>query len=67
MKKSLALLFAAVAALFAAVPAIAAPVDVTAVSTALVDAILPITTISSAILLILVALKVFFWIRRALA
>lgn len=44
----------------------AAAMDVTSVATAISDTVAPITTIGSAVLLILVALKTFGWVRSAI-
>lgn len=54
-------LMAAVAA-----PAHAADVDVAAVAAAVAGSVGPITTISSGVLLVIVTLKVFGWIRKAI-
>jgi len=43
-----------------------AAIDVAAVATAISDTVAPITTIGSGVLLILVALKTFQWVRGAL-
>lgn len=51
--------------LASAAAANAAPIDVTAVVTAIGDAAAPIGLIGSAVLLIVVALKAFHWVRRA--
>lgn len=54
------------AALGVASQANAAAVDVTAVTTALTDAITPIGLIGAAVLTVLVAVKTYKWIRRAM-
>lgn len=46
--------------------AMAAAPDVTAVVTGINDAITPITAIGGAVLLVLVAVKVYKWVRRAM-
>lgn len=51
---------------FAAFSARAADVDVTAVAAAVAGSVGPITTISSGVLLVLVTLKVFHWVRSAI-
>ena len=51
----------------ALVPAFAAPVDVAAVVTDIGAQIAPITLIGGAVLLIVVALRAFKWVRSALS
>ncbi len=54
------------AGVLGAVAANAAAIDVTAVATAVSDVIVPITTIGSGVLLVMVALKTFNWVRSAI-
>lgn len=61
--KSLA---AGAAAALASGAAAAAPVDVTAVTTAINDTLTPIGLIGAAVLLVLVAVKTYKWVRRAM-
>jgi len=65
MQKTIVRGLAAVASL-SVVAAHAAPIDVTAVATAISDTITPIGTIGAGVLLILVSLKTFKWVRAAL-
>jgi hypothetical protein len=44
----------------------AAPIDVAAVATAISDTIVPIGTIGAGVLLIMVSLKTFKWVRASL-
>jgi hypothetical protein len=69
MKRFQTMLFAVLAVAFSLLgaPAQAATgIDVTAVTTAIGDAAAPIASIGAAVLLVLVGIKVFKWIRRAM-
>lgn len=46
--------------------AAAAPVDVTSVTTAISDTLTPIGAIGAGVLLVLVAIKTYKWVRRAM-
>lgn len=70
MKSKALGLLVAMAALFSVAPAAFAGggggVDVTGVVSAINDAITPIGAIGAAVLLVLVAIKVYKWVRRAM-
>lgn len=66
-RKQIALRLALIpAAVSAALPAHAAAVDVSAVVTEIGGAAAPIASIGAAVLLVLVGIKVFKWVRRAM-
>lgn len=60
------LAFVATAASALALPASAAAVDVTAVTTAISDTLTPIGAIGAGVLLVIVAIKTYKWVRRAM-
>ena len=67
--KALAIFAAALAAFAVAPPALASGgggVDVSGVVSAINDAVGPIGQIGAAVLLVLVAIKVYKWVRRAM-
>lgn len=64
--RRLALLNGAAVASMVAAPAAFAAVDVSAVVTEIGDAAAPIASIGAAVLLVMVGIKVFKWVRRAM-
>lgn len=66
MNKSIQRGLIAAGVLMASAASQAAALSVTDVATAISDTVAPITTIGSGVLLVLVALKTFHWVRGAL-
>lgn len=67
MKTLFPSLLLAMVASVATVPAMAAAIDVSAVVTEISAQLAPIGLLGSAVLLIVVALKAFQWVRRAMS
>lgn len=64
--KATSLVVLGTTALVAAGNAAAAPVDVTAVTAAIADTLVPIGAIGAGVLLVIVGIKTYKWVRRAM-